>query len=449
MADTLEQIYRNTSLGATELDDGEHTLLTTDANTSYVIKDMNVSGTSGFTDTHLDLNGFNVGSLTSNATGSLIIPPSSTLKIKTDDYPLKVYEKRTVMHTNQNSIVVQKEFFDSSENSVGTSKIGYTGSSTGLSTSVTNADLVEDGSNTYVVYTTTDGNSAQSVKQVLAQALYASAGETNVVSNNYTPYGLFDHPTYGHVAVSFVQNGSATLQYHTLGDAPLSSVSPTSWNNGSITNGSYLGTQSSYPKAYCDHGYFWYTRGNSYGGELYAINMLTGVAIKFSMNNAFVAERPFVIAYRPTDDKFILYHHNNNTNFAVKVFVKTRTQIDAITANTNYSVAESFVSEDQHAYVNTPTTSSPPPGPRQLSYDKDGNMGFQDSSAHLRFHTPSGTYLGTNNDVEDITFIDGNTLSSDNKVFTQRYKLMTNQEVTRQGISPPTFGIQLLGIKNV
>jgi len=448
MADTLEQIYRNTSLGETELNDGEHTILTTDANTSYVIKDMNVINTSSFTDTNLELNGFNVGSLSANATGSLIIPPSSTLKIKTTDYPLKVYEKRTVMHTNQNSILVQKEFFDSSDNSTGTSKIGYTGNSTGLSTTTSEADLVEDGSNTYVAYTTTDGNSAQSVKQVLAQSHGQSAGETTLVSGNYIPFGLFDHPTYGHIAVSFVQNGSANLRYENLGDSPNNSVTPSSWNNGSITNGSYDGTTSSYPKGYCDHGYFWYNRGNSYGGFLYAINMLTGVQIRFWHNTSLIAERPFVVAYRPEDDKFIMYDHNNNSNFRVRVFKKTRTQIDAITANVGYTPTESFTSENQYAYVNTPST-GPAPAVRQLSYDKDGNMGFQDSAAHLRFHKPDGTYLGDNKSVEDITFIDGQTLSSDNKVFTQRYRRMTSQEVATQGIAAPSFGIQLLGIKNV
>ena len=83
MADTLDQIYMNTSLGETELTDGEHTLVTTDANTSYVIKDMNLIGSFSSLDagSHLELNGFNVSDLTSNATGSLVVPPSSTLKI--------------------------------------------------------------------------------------------------------------------------------------------------------------------------------------------------------------------------------------------------------------------------------------------------------------------------------------------------------------------------------
>lgn len=94
MAETLEQIYFNTSLGATELDDGEETILTTDANTSYVIKDVMVKDNTGLTSsTYLELNGFNIGALTGNSSGSLIIPPSSTLKIKTTDYPFSYYEE--------------------------------------------------------------------------------------------------------------------------------------------------------------------------------------------------------------------------------------------------------------------------------------------------------------------------------------------------------------------
>ena len=60
MADTLESIFLNTSIGGTELNDGEHTILTTNSTTSYVIKDMHVNATSGLANTHLELNGFNV-----------------------------------------------------------------------------------------------------------------------------------------------------------------------------------------------------------------------------------------------------------------------------------------------------------------------------------------------------------------------------------------------------
>ena len=51
MADTLKQIYSATALGGTELDDGEHTLLTTNSTTSFVIKDMLVNGSSSLKNT--------------------------------------------------------------------------------------------------------------------------------------------------------------------------------------------------------------------------------------------------------------------------------------------------------------------------------------------------------------------------------------------------------------
>jgi len=72
MADTLVEIYNSTTLGPTQMDDGEETILTTNASTSYVVKDMNVQNTSSLTGTYLELNGFNVGSVKSNATGSLV-----------------------------------------------------------------------------------------------------------------------------------------------------------------------------------------------------------------------------------------------------------------------------------------------------------------------------------------------------------------------------------------
>ena len=61
MADTLESIVSLSNLGSTQLNDGEHTILTTNANTRFVVKDMYVKGTNNLTNTHLELNGINVG----------------------------------------------------------------------------------------------------------------------------------------------------------------------------------------------------------------------------------------------------------------------------------------------------------------------------------------------------------------------------------------------------
>lgn len=87
MADTLEEIY-NDSVIPVDLVGGEVTLFTTDANTRYAIKDVYV--TQGETDEalhiqgDLEVNGFVVASVDTNATGTEIVGVSSTVKVVSD-----------------------------------------------------------------------------------------------------------------------------------------------------------------------------------------------------------------------------------------------------------------------------------------------------------------------------------------------------------------------------
>ena len=93
MADTLSEIYRDT-LSESDFDsNGEATIVTTDSSTSHVIKGVQVvEGNSDIPVAgNIDVNGFNVGALTGNSSGTEIIAPSSTVKVKTSAFPL-VYE---------------------------------------------------------------------------------------------------------------------------------------------------------------------------------------------------------------------------------------------------------------------------------------------------------------------------------------------------------------------
>ncbi len=90
MADALAEIYRNT-LTASDFDsNGEATIVTTDSSTSHVIKNIQavdtdtnvpISGT-------LNINDFDIVGLTANSSGSEVIAPSSTVKVKTSAIPL-------------------------------------------------------------------------------------------------------------------------------------------------------------------------------------------------------------------------------------------------------------------------------------------------------------------------------------------------------------------------
>lgn len=85
MAETLEEIYNGT-LTPDDFTNGEATILTTDANTRYVIKDVQVAqGDANFPiEGNITVNGFGVTSTTTNSSGSEIVGPNSTIAATTD-----------------------------------------------------------------------------------------------------------------------------------------------------------------------------------------------------------------------------------------------------------------------------------------------------------------------------------------------------------------------------
>lgn len=89
MADTLEEIYKATVTESSFNASGEATIITTDANTRYAIKDVQVKQLGGINvAANLLVNDVTVADVTSSATGSEIIGTSSTVKLKTNTFPL-------------------------------------------------------------------------------------------------------------------------------------------------------------------------------------------------------------------------------------------------------------------------------------------------------------------------------------------------------------------------
>tara|TARA_B100001094_G_C18130141_1_gene771751 strand:- start:259 stop:1557 length:1299 start_codon:yes stop_codon:yes gene_type:complete len=95
MADTLAEIYRNTLVSSDFNSSGEATIVTTDSSTSHVIK--GVQAVEGDADilvgAKLEVNAFPVVSLSGNSSGTEIVAPSSTVKVKATGFPL-AYEDR-------------------------------------------------------------------------------------------------------------------------------------------------------------------------------------------------------------------------------------------------------------------------------------------------------------------------------------------------------------------
>jgi hypothetical protein len=460
MADTLESIFLNTSLGATQLDDGEHTLVTTDANTSFVIKDMHVNATSGLANTHLELNGFNVSGITANATGSLIIPPSSTLKIKTTDYPFNFIEQKDIMAVNNNSTIMMKTYLnpDGTEASGISKQAYYTKYSTSDNNQITD---MENGKSSldnkvYAFFSTNDLNSSQRLYGTESTAYDHSNTQHQVSTGSYDPFAFGYNSTYGKIAVQF-NNG--TLRYWPLDSSyntpsgTLAAVSPSNFGSGTRANGSYQYTRSSYPRMVGTHNFIWYWRGSSYLNEMWAINLENGQ--DFFLNLAADATPHYgfevgsdahmlTVSYRPSDDRFILWWAYDYTTIRYAVISQTATQMRAVNQST-YST----INKHESGQFNTPT------GQMQSSTTNSNVLGF-DINGNLLYHNNSNGITAVGTDGAAITSgaiptardFGGTSYNDDSKINTRRFKRLTASEMTANSLTAPTFGIQLLGVKS-
>ena len=101
MADTLSEIYNDT-LVESDFTNGEATILTTNSSTAHVIKNVQVVDQDASLKVNgtLEVNGFDVVGLSANSSGSEIIGPSSTVKVKTSAFPLEYADYEIAIQTS-------------------------------------------------------------------------------------------------------------------------------------------------------------------------------------------------------------------------------------------------------------------------------------------------------------------------------------------------------------
>ena len=104
MADTLAEIYRNTLTSSSFDSNGEATIVTTNSSTSHVIKNIHAVDTDTTIPLNatLKINDFDIVALTGNSSGSEVIAPSSTVKVKTSALPLTFVDQE-FQNQNNNS----------------------------------------------------------------------------------------------------------------------------------------------------------------------------------------------------------------------------------------------------------------------------------------------------------------------------------------------------------
>jgi hypothetical protein len=437
MAETLETIYLNNNLGATQFDsDQEETILTTDSNTRYVIKDMYVNGdTEYLTNTYLELNGFRVSSLAANATGSLIVGPNSTLKIKTTDYPFSVHQDRYIIFGTDNKIYV-KEGFSISGSPIGSEDSFNTAASPSASTNVTDAIITDANNGTrYLHVATNDSNSSQ----VLYRYSVAE-GYSGIRNVSYAPFGLSKTSFFGHAAFNW---SSSTFAYQNLEANPSGDNFNSTFGNASFLSSYSPYPTSSYPRGDCHHGYYWYIpRGDGYPTGIFAINLFTGVLTYFNMVNSVnmgsATSANFTVGYDPIQDRFIIYRSNDNTDMYYDIPNITKTQMDAKTSQstiTNLSTGDFPISR---------TANNVAQG--VLGYDGSGNVTYRNSSSLFTVDLDGNTV----NEESSVSINGANISPSSTSVFTKRSKILSSAEIAANNLTSelPTFGVQILGIKS-
>ena len=439
MADTLESIFQATSIGGTELDDGEHTIVTTNANTSFVIKDMHVNGTSNLTNTHLELNGFNVSGITANATGSLIIPPSSTLKIKTTDYPFTFVENLTwINHSSDGMFRIDYE--DSKGNVTGTPIEHYGNGHLSDSGNITDAMYYTSntgGAETYIAYTTNDGNSVQ-------RAYSWRLSDNNVTSirnENYRPFGLYKDKAYYMESSSFRE-----LDLTTNPVGPSFSVFSNSSQYNSGSNSYSPFTQSSYPRGRASHGFFWYIVNSSYNNSIYAIKLEgsnKGQFFKFTFPNNMSLSSARNFCFSPDEATNTLYcYRMNNNNEVFKHTFSNWTDIQAI----NQSSLKEYTPTTNETLSLTVNIRNNNMSSNTFGTLLNGGFSYHSSSTELVEIDKTGA-VTKSTPASSFTF-DNNTFTNVNNGMWKKQTRLSDAQATALSLSSPTFGLQLLGVKS-
>jgi len=184
MADTLAEIV-NTTVTAANLEDGEHTLLTTDANTAHVIKDVFVE--TSLTNLDLELNGFNVADVTKTNSGSLIVPPSSTLKATSTDFPLD-YVDESYTYT----IDGETDFVQTTDAFLGDTVSLTEDFSAGAKVQSTNQNDKHYKVGDYIYKATSDWNSVQRLYKVAVSNVGGTPTAVSAATGSYSGDWVFD-----------------------------------------------------------------------------------------------------------------------------------------------------------------------------------------------------------------------------------------------------------------
>lgn len=317
MADSVVEIF-NGDITNAQMVSG-YDIITTDANTTYVIKDTQSTG--GFYDSvPATINNTLIGNFSRSLTGSEIMGVSSTLNVTADEYSynnfhLNIYDQLTDQYQS-----VKKGYVNNLP-----ALTEETNTSANLANNVTfststYAPTLKFGNSYYQFYH--DGNSSTQVYYWST----ASSSRVELQSTGYRP-----------MAYS-IKNQEV---YYVKSDQGLYKHSPT---GGESLIRSSLGTMSSYCRGAYSNGWFFYINNSGETTKVFCINLTNGRKVTFgSLGSAEISNYfQLAVSYDETTDKFFMYRRDSNwnvTNFYMRQAIPsvTKTQMDALSVDATYN----------------------------------------------------------------------------------------------------------------
>jgi hypothetical protein len=186
---------------------------------------------------------------------------------------------------------------------------------------------------------------------------------------------------------------------------------------------------------------------NSYNNAIYAMNITTGHALAMTgLSTESVAggsNRHFAVSLDPTTDKFYIWRPNSAGTMQVIETNDTKTVLDAKTAD--YSAPTTVVTARSNlpVAVNENNMSS-----SVLTPQADGTISYGTSASEYINIDKNLTEVGARGSLSSMTVNGTGSLSALNRLYSEINKPATSAQVTSAGLSPPVFGIQLLGVKS-
>ena len=415
MADTLEEIYKATLTESSFDSNGEATVITTDANTRYAIKDVQVKQESASINVNADLivNDVTVANVTNNVSGSEIIGTSSTVKLKTNTFPLTYKDVYFGYFPNTSNVIDKKrKAFVNDIEDTGLGFIADHGES--IQGTYSNETFmahyqVHNGVSVRIRF---DGNSNSQLH------VYNSSGtEVESDSTSYTPKA-FDQKRY----VYWKPSGTNFVKYDTLTDT-----------RTNITWGFSSGGVSSYPRlVYAGQDWFWGSPQYGAGGtaeQPYIFNAVTENFTHASNNSAGSTTYGY-----SSDPMWAVYHEGiihvirvaNNNNWQ---------RYEVNVASGSVSGATSFSGNDGPSMYTS----------NQWMDTHDNKLWYYNSSQKLAYWDPSdGKFTDTGQ-----SFSTGTPRNGNGHIFIGEETPSTSTVNARSYNIQPSATYRITGIKSV